>query len=108
MVERDLHFLRHGFGPGRMPLVRSVSSGWTRRAKALLFILVLVLAELPLALYVTGMLLGVPAIWFDPVGMAVALILLVVCDILAVFMTFYVKVTRPPPQLSRRRRIGPS
>ncbi|MFA5896080.1 MAG: hypothetical protein WC985_04165 [Thermoplasmata archaeon] len=68
----------------------------------------LVLAEFPLALSVTGMLPGVPAIWFDPVGMAVALILLVVCDILAVFMTFYLKVTRPPPQLIRRRRIGPS
>lgn len=71
-------------------------SRWSRRTKAALLFLVLLFAEVPTVLVALGFLPVFPhqgPVWYDPFWVAIALGILVVCDLLAAYMTFYLKVT---------------
>lgn len=70
--------------------------GWSRRTKAVLFVLVLLFAEVVALLTVLGFFDSRGPVQYDAFWMTVAFGALIVCDVLAAFMTFYVKVTPSP------------
>ncbi len=69
---------------------------WSRRTKASLLFLILLFAEVPTVLVALGFLPVFPdqgPVWYDPFWVAIALSILVVCDLRAAYMTFCLKVT---------------
>ncbi len=67
-----------------------------RRTKAACFVLVLLVPELVALATVLGLLPGQGPVSYDAISVAAVFSALVVCDILAAFVAFYVKVTSSP------------
>ncbi len=73
--------------------MRGMLQRLSKRTKAALFILALVPMEVLAALFALGVWPSLQALSIDPTLVAVALLLLAFCDVLAAYMTFYLKVT---------------
>ncbi len=81
----------------RQPIPSTVTATfWNRRTKAACFVLVLLVPELVALVTILGLLPGQGPVSYDAFSVAAVFSVLVVCDILAAFVAFYIRVTPSP------------